>query len=150
MGILNYLALGANHNVKAIYSRVSNRSAFIPLYEHKVSAGFPSPAADHVEVKLSADDYLVKNPTATYFVRVKGDSMINAGIFDGDVLVVNRALEPSLGNIILAEVDGEFTVKYLGRNELIPANDKYKPIQFDDVETIALIGVVTGSMRTFV
>jgi len=150
MSLLNYLTPKASSNVKAIYSRVSDRSAYIPLYENKVSAGFPSPAADHVEVKLSADDYLVKNPTATYFVRVRGDSMINAGIFDGDVLVVNRALEPSIGNIILAEIDGEFTVKYLGKNQLLPANDKYKPIQFDDVETIALIGVVTGSMRSFV
>ncbi len=138
-----------NSNVDEIYVRVSNKSADIPLFNHKVSAGFPSPASDHVEVRLSADQYLVKNPTATYFVRVKGDSMINAGIFTGDVLVVDRSLDPSIGQIILAEVDGEFTVKYLGQNQLTPANPNYKSISFDDADSIALIGVVTGSMRKF-
>lgn len=136
-------------NVYGIYVRTSSRSAFIPLFGTKVAAGFPSPAADHIEARLSADDYLVKNPTATYFVRVKGDSMINAGIFDNDVLVVDRSLEPSIGQIILAEVDGEFTVKYLSKNQLLPANPNYKPISFNDAESVALIGVVTGSMRKF-
>lgn len=136
-------------NVDEIYVRTSTRSAYIPLFGTKVSAGFPSPAADHVESRLSADDFLVKNPTATYFVRVNGDSMIDAGIFNKDVLVVDRSLEPSIGNIILAEVDGEFTVKYLHKNQLTPANPKFKPISFDDAETVALIGVVTGSMRKF-
>lgn len=136
-------------NVEEIFIRTSNSAAVIPLFGNKISAGFPSPAADHIEARLSADDYLVKNPTATYFVRVKGDSMINAGIFDKDVLVVDRSLEPSVGDIILAEVDGEFTVKYLGDNQLLPANPKFKPINFDDVVSVNLIGVVTGSMRKF-
>jgi DNA polymerase V len=138
-----------NSNVEQIYIRTSTRSAYIPLFANKVAAGFPSPAADHIEARLSADDYLVKNPTATYFVRVKGDSMINAGIFDNDVLVVDRSLEPSIGDIILAEVDGEFTVKYLSNNQLLPANPEYKPISFSDVDSVVLIGVVTGSMRKF-
>jgi DNA polymerase V len=137
-------------NVESIFVRVSHKSAEIPLFNHKVSAGFPSPAADHVEDRLSADQYLVKNPTATYFVRVKGDSMLNAGIFNGDVLVVDRSLDPGIGQIILAEVDGEFTVKYLGQNQLTPANPNYQSIKFDDADTIALIGVVTGSMRKFI
>lgn len=137
-------------NVVEVFTRVSNKSVDIPLFNHKISAGFPSPAADHVEVRLSADQYLVKNPTATYFVRVKGDSMINAGIFNGDVLVVDRSLEPTVGQIILAEVDGEFTVKYLGKNKLEPANPNYKSISFDTADTVALIGVVTGSMRKFI
>jgi DNA polymerase V len=136
-------------NVEEIFIRTSNSAAVIPLFGNRISAGFPSPAADHIEARLSADDYLVKNPTATYFVRVKGDSMINAGIFDKDVLVVDRSLEPSVGDIILAEVDGEFTVKYLGDNQLLPANPKFKPINFDDVVSVNLIGVVTGSMRKF-
>lgn len=136
-------------NVAEIFVRVSNKSADIPFFGSKVSAGFPSPAADHVEVRLSADQYLVKNPTATYFVRVKGDSMVNAGIYSGDVLVVDRSVEPSIGQIILAEVDGEFTVKYLGQNQLVPANAHYSAIPFDEADTVALIGVVTGSMRKF-
>lgn len=138
-----------SNNVTEIYRRVSNKSAFIPMFGSQVSAGFPSPAADHIEARLSADQYLVENPISTYFVRVRGDSMIDAGIFEGDVLVVDRSLEPSIGNIILAEVDGAFTVKRLGQQQLIPENAKYKPLNFDEAETIALIGVVTGSMRKF-
>jgi DNA polymerase V len=138
-----------NLNVAEVYRRYSHRSAYIPLYSQKVPAGFPSPATDFVEARLSADDYLVKNPIATYFVRVKGDSMINAGIFDGDVLIVDRSIEPSMGQIVLAEVDGEFTVKYLGQNKLIPANPSFQPIEFREGQTITLIGVITGSMRKF-
>ena len=127
----------------------SRRSAYIPLFGNRVSAGFPSPAADYVEARLSADDYLVDNPISTYFVRVKGDSMIDAGMNDGDVLVVDRSIEPSIGQIVLAEVDGEFTVKYLGQNQLIPANTKYKPLAFGDGQTVVIIGVVIGSMRRY-
>jgi DNA polymerase V len=138
-----------NRNVAAIYVRKPSKGSLIRLFSNKISAGFPSPAADHIEDRLSTEDYLVKNPTATYFVRVKGDSMIDAGIFDNDVLVIDRSIEPSIGYIILAELDGEFTVKYLGHQQLLPANQKYKPIVFANNETINLIGVVTGSMRKF-
>lgn len=136
------------NNVAEIYSRASNKSAYIPLYNQVASAGVAKPM--HIEARLSADDMLVKNPMATYFVRVKGDSMMNAGITDGDVVVVDRSLEPSIGHIVLAEVDGEFTVKYLGKEELLPANTKCKAIHFSDAERIAIIGVITGSMRRFV
>lgn len=137
-------------NVVSILAHQPGFAPAIPLYDNPVAAGFPSPAADHVEDRLSADDYLVGNPTATYFVRVKGDSMIEAGIFDGDVLVVDRSIKPSLGHIVLAEVDGEFTVKYLGRGKLLPANGQYQPILFKEGQTVEVIGVVTGSMRRFV
>ena len=136
-------------NVSKVFGHESRRSAYIPLFGHRVSAGFPSPAADYVEARLSADDYLVDNPISTYFVRVKGDSMIDAGMNDGDVLVVDRSVEPSIGQIVLAEVDGEFTVKYLGQNQLIPANTKYKPLAFGDGQTVVIIGVVIGSMRRY-
>lgn len=136
------------NNVEDIYTRTSNKSAYIPLYNQVASAGVPKPM--HIEARLSADEMMVKNPMATYFVGVKGDSMLNAGITDGDVVVVDRSLEPSIGNIVLAEVDGEFTVKYLGKEELLPANTKCKSINFADAERIAIIGVVTGSMRRFV
>lgn len=134
----------------SITAHQSGLASAIPLYDNPVAAGFPSPAADHVEDRLSADDYLVVNPTATYFVRVKGDSMIEAGIFDGDVLVVDRSITPSLGHVVLAEVDGEFTVKYLGRGKLLPANSSYQPIFFKEGQTVEIIGVVTGSMRRFI
>jgi DNA polymerase V len=137
-------------NVVSVMTHEPGIIQAIPLYDNPVAAGFPSPAADHVEDRLSADDYLVNNPTATYFVRVKGDSMIEAGIFDGDVLVVDRSIKPSIGSVVLAEIDGEFTVKYLGREKLLPANGRYQPILFKEGQTVELIGVVTGSMRRFV
>jgi len=137
-------------NVVSILVHQPGYSPAMPLYDNPVAAGFPSPAADHVEDRLSADDYLVSNPTATYFVRVKGDSMIEAGIFDGDVLVVDRSIKPGIGHVVLAELDGEFTVKYLGRGQLLPANPAYQPIKFKDGQTVEIVGVVTGSMRRFV
>ena len=135
------------NNVAEIYTRTSNKSAYIPLYNQVASAGGFSPM--HIEARLSADDLLVKNPMATYFVKVKGDSMLNAGIVDGDVVVVDRSLEPSIGHIVLAEVDGEFTVKYLGQQQLLPGNTNCQTINFADAERIAIIGVVTGSIRRF-
>lgn len=136
-----------SNNVAEIYTRASNKSAYIPLYNQVASANPASPM--HIEARLSADDLLVKNPMATYFVRIKGDSMINAGISDGDVAVIDRSIEPSIGHMVLAEVDGEFTVKYLGQQELLPANPNCQTINFADAERIAIIGVVTGSMRRF-
>ena len=137
-----------NNNVAQLYTRASNKSAYIPLYNQVASAGLASPM--RISARLSADDMLVKNPMATYFVRVKGDSMINAGISDGDVVVVDRSMEPSIGQMVLAEVDGEFTVKYLGKQQLLPANPNCQALHFSDAQRIAIIGVVTGSMRSFV
>jgi len=137
-----------NNNVAEIYTRSDNKSAYIPLYNQVASIGIAKPM--HIEARLSADEVLVKNPMATYFVRVKGDSMINASIADGDVVVVDRSLKPSIGHIVLAEVDGEFTVKYLGKQQLLPANINCREINFADAEKIAIIGVITGAMRRFV
>ncbi len=136
-------------NVEASYVCGFDGTVSMPLYDHSVSAGFPSPAADHVESRLTTDDYLIKNPVSTFFVKVKGDSMIDAGISHGDVLIVDRSIDPVVGNIVLAELDGEFTVKYLGHHQLIPANSKYKPIRFIEGQTVSLVGVVTGSMRKY-
>ena len=136
-------------NVEATYVCGFDGTVSMPLYDNPVSAGFPSPAADHVEARLTTDEYLIKNPVSTFFVKVKGDSMIDAGITHGDVLIVDRSINPVVGNIVLAELDGEFTVKYLGRNQLIPANKKYQPIHFLEGQTVSLIGVVTGSMRKY-
>jgi DNA polymerase V len=92
---------------------------------------------------------LVKNPVSTFFVKVKGDSMIDAGITHGDILIVDRSIAPVIGNIVLAELDGEFTVKYLGHDELIPANTKYNPIRFVEGQAVSLVGVVSGLMRKY-
>lgn len=137
-------------NVEESYVCGFDGTLSIPLYDNPVSAGFPSPAADHVEARLTTDEYLIKNPVSTFFVKVKGDSMIDAGINQGDVLVVDRSINPMIGNVVLAELDGEFTVKYLGRNALIPANRRYQPIHFIEGQTVVLVGVVTGLMRKYV
>lgn len=129
------------------------RAMALPLYTTKVAAGFPSPADDHVDKRLSPSDYLVQNDSATFFVRVKGDSMIDAGIFENDVLVVDRSLDARVGDIVLAILDGEFTVKTLGKSKqgprLMPANRNYPVIEVKEGQTFEVCGVVTGSMRKF-
>lgn len=125
----------------------------LPLYGTKVSAGFPSPADDHVEKRLNPSEYLVDDTAQTFFVRVKGDSMIDAGIFEDDVLVIDRGRVPQVGDIVLAMLDGEFTVKTLGKSKdgarLIPANKLYPVIEIKQEQSFEIWGVVTGSMRKF-
>ena len=134
------------------FVRAKQHTVF-PLYTSKVAAGFPSPADDHVEQRLNPSDYLVENDTATFFVRVKGDSMIEAGIFDNDVLVIDRSRTQQTGDIVLAMLDGEFTVKILEQSKkgvsLIPANRNYSAIEIKKEQSLEIWGVVTGSMRKF-
>ena len=125
----------------------------LPLFSSKVAAGFPSPAEDHVEKRIQPNSFLIENENATFCLRVKGDSMIEAGIFDNDVLIVDRSRNPQIGDIILAVLDGEFTVKTLGRTKtgpcLIPANKNYLVITIREGQHFEIWGVVTGSMRKF-
>ena len=104
----------------------------LPIYLNTISAGFPSPADDFVEKKIDLNEELVKNPAATFFVKVDGDSMIDAHIEKGDMVLVERANQAKDGQIVIAEVDGEFTMKYFRKvgNKvwLEPANKNYKPI----------------------
>lgn len=116
-----------------------------------VQAGFPSPASQYAETALDLNDLLVPHPAATYFVRVSGDSMTGAGILPGDILIVDRTLEAVNGSTIVANVDGEFTVKHLRRDKngirLEPANRKYRPIILSDGMELQLFGVVSGVVR---
>jgi DNA polymerase V len=118
----------------------------IPLFLESVSAGFPSPADDYMEGKLDLNEYIIRNPAATFFVRVTGDSMIDAGIYSGDILVVDRSLDPKDMNIVIAVVDGELTVKRLsqrnGKVRLIPENKKYKPFDITPEMHFEVWGVV--------
>jgi DNA polymerase V len=103
----------------------------LPLFISKVSAGFPSPAQDYVEQTLDLNELCIKRPAATFFVRVEGESMIEAGIFHNDILVVDRSVKPTHGDIVVAHIDGEFTVKELCLRptlKLIPRNSAYEPI----------------------
>ncbi|MES2181106.1 MAG: translesion error-prone DNA polymerase V autoproteolytic subunit [Pseudomonadota bacterium] len=126
----------------------------LPLFSTKVAAGFPSPADDHVEKRLDLNDYLINEADATFFVRIKGDSMIEAGIFDNDVAIVDKSRLAKVGDIVLAEVDGEFTIKSLAKSKqglprLLPANAKFSPIEITEGQQFAIVGVVTGSVRKF-
>ena len=118
------------------------------LFEAVVPAGFPSPAADYEEDKLDLNKYLVKNPAATFFVRVTGDSMVGAGIHHGDLLVVDRSLEPKDKNVVIAVVEGELTVKRIriGKKKIAlePENENYSVQQITEDTEFEVWWVVTS------
>ncbi len=119
----------------------------LPLYSSKVQAGFPSPGDDYIERYLDLNQQLVKHPAATFIVRAAGDSMTDAGIRSGDMLVVDKSLEAQHGKIVIAALNGELTVKRLsktgGRVQLLPENSKYSPIDITDEQDLVIWGVVT-------
>ena len=124
-----------------------------PLYAAQPAAGFPSPGDDLVEQPLDLNDLMIDNPTATFFVRVQGDSMEGARIFDGDVLVIDRSVQAREGMIVVAAVYGELVVKRLQKTStglaLVSENEDYEPILVDDTEGCFIWGVATGSARVF-
>lgn len=128
----------------------------LPLFSSKVAAGFPSPADEHVEKRLDPNDFLIDNQEATFFVTIEGQSMIDAGLLPGDKAVVDRSKNARKNNIVLAVVDGEFTIKRLskdvnGRPLLLPENSSgaYPPILIKDGMQFEIWGVVTGAFRRF-
>ncbi len=116
-----------------------------------VAAGFPSPANEYLDRPLDLNEYLVTQPVATFFVRVEGDSMQGAGIFSGDLLVVDRSAPPLDGKIVIAFIDGEFTVKRLEKKgkklRLLPENPRFSPIEITGEMEMVVWGVVTGVVR---
>lgn len=123
-----------------------SEEAEIPFFASSVSAGFPSPADDYVELSLDLNKHLIKHPSATFYARVKGYSMINAGINDGDLLVVDRALDIYDNCIAVCIIDGEFTVKRLKKLKnkilLIPENKEYRPIEVTEFNDFEVWGIV--------
>jgi DNA polymerase V len=119
----------------------------LPLALCRVEAGFPSPADDYMEGSLDLNDHIIKHPSATYFVKASGDSMIGAGIFNGDLLIVDRSLEASSGKVVIAEVDGQLTVKRLLKLSdgfsLQSENSSYPPIELQEGNEVVVWGVVT-------
>lgn len=120
----------------------------IPLYGCSVRAGFPSPADDYIEDYLDLNEYLVQHPAATFFVRAKGESMINASIRSGDILVVDRSIEPTHGKVVVAAVSNELTVKRLylkdGVMKLLPENPEFREIIIKEEIDTVIWGIVTN------
>ena len=133
--------------VDNVLSFIKNNDLSLPIYSNKVTAGFPSPADDHIEGKLDLNTHLIKHPSATFCVRVTGESMRNAGIFSGDVMVIDRALEPKNNSIVLAVLNGEFTVKRICKKGselyLKPENKHFQSIQINEEMDFQVWGVVT-------
>lgn len=126
---------------------------FICLLSHKISAGFPSPAADYSEEKLDLNHYLVRNQPATFMFTVRGDSMTGSSIEDGDKVVVDRSCQAYHQDIVVAIVDGSYTIKRLykksGRVELQAENKNYSPITFSEGNELQIWGVVVGVVRRY-
>ena len=117
------------------------------LAEEGISAGFPSPADDFKEIRISLDKELIKNKEATFYARVDGNSMIDAGLENGDLLVIDRSLNPENGKIAVCYIDGEFTVKRIKKEKekvfLLPENKKYNPIEIKEENELIIWGIVT-------
>lgn len=139
------------HEISAVYSVDTSATVSIPLYGSNVAAGFPSPADDYLDKALDFNDLLVENPAATFAVRIAGESMTGVGLFPGDIAVVDRSKSPKSGAIILALVDGEFTIKRYrkrgGQTLLQSENAKYRDLVISEDSQFEVWGVVTKAIR---
>lgn len=139
--------------VVSIHPTHSQKKEKLPLFIANISAGFPSPAEDYIDKKIDLNEALIAHPAATFFVRVQGDSMKDAGILSEDLLVVDRSLTVKNGQIIVAVVDGEFTVKRIKRIKkklfLLPENKTYKPLEIVEGMEFKVWGIVTYAIHSF-
>ncbi|MDI2111759.1 LexA family protein [Commensalibacter nepenthis] len=138
-------------HIKELYYD-DEKKHYQPYIEIYVCAGFPSPAGDYIERPLDLTEHLIQHPSSTYYIRVSGDSMIDYGIFDRDLLIVDRSLNPGQGDIVIAALDGELTCKCLTFKNGIPylksGNPDYPSIEIKDKETY-IWGVVIHNIHTF-
>ena len=136
---LNFFTPSRDNNLEAI------------LINAGISAGFPSPAGDFKQERISLDEELIKNKEATFFARVSGESMINAGLEDGDLIVIDRSIEPSNNKIAVCFIEGEFTVKRIivkkDKVWLKPENSNYKAIEVKDNDQLVIWGIVTNVIK---
>ncbi len=135
-----------------IFKFQKKKSLKMPLYFSSISAGFPSPADDYIEKTLDLNEYLIKHPASTFFLRASGNSMIKAGIQSGDILIIDRSLKPENNNVVVAVVDNEFTVKRLKiikkKIFLAPENDDLNDIEIKETDDFEIWGVVTSVIHT--
>lgn len=134
-----------------IHTVVNKTAIQLPLIEGGISAGFPSPALDFTDVSIDLNKHIIQHPSATFYGRVKGNSLKNAGISEGDLLVIDKSLEPCNGKIAVCYLDGEFTAKriFKTKNELwlLPENEAYKPIKIDENNQLVIWGIVTHVIK---
>lgn len=132
--------------VLELFAIDTSESLTLPLFESTIPAGFPSPADDATELKLDLNKHLIKHPSTTFYARVKGNSMQNTGISDGDILIVDRTIEPRENDVVVCVLDGDYTVKRVHINQdeifLQAANDQFTPIQVTEDNTLSIWGVV--------
>ncbi len=138
--------------VSSVLKFIAGKGSLLPLYDSKVAAGSPVEADDHSEASVNLNDFLVKNPSATFLVRVSGHSMKDAGINENDILIVDRSIAPSNGKVVVAAVDGLLTVKRISKTRdgklfLMPENSDYSPIEIKEGNDIHVWGVVTNAIH---
>ena len=138
-------------NIIDIFSADTETSLELPVVESGISAGFPSPALDFIDLSIDLNKHLIKHPSATFYGRVKGNSLKNAGIDNGDLLVIDRIIEPANGKIAVCFIDGEFTAKRIKITKkevwLIPENENYQPILVTEDSNLLIWGIVTHVIK---
>lgn len=139
-------------NTLDIYSAETSIELSLPIVESGISAGFPSPADDFIDVSIDLNKELIKHPNSTFYGRVRGDSMIGAGLSDGDLLIIDKSLEPKDNKIAVCFIDGEFTVKRIkivkGGVNLVAENDAYAPIRVTEDNDFIVWGIVTTVIKS--
>jgi DNA polymerase V len=130
-----------------IHSIDASQDLPLPYAEEGIKAGFPSPAQDYMDLSIDLNRELVKPPSSTFYGKVKGDSMVDAQVFDGDILIIDKSLEPTNGDMAVWFVDGEFTLKFIEIRAdevlLVPANKQYAPIRVTKENDFIIWGIVT-------
>lgn len=133
------------------YTANTSSHVSLPFIDGGIAAGFPSPAQDFIDLKIDLNTELITNPSSTFYARVKGTSMQDAGIMDGDILVIDKSLEPKDGDTAVCFIDGEFTLKFIKFETeiiyLIPANPKFEPIKVTEENNFCIWGIVTYSIK---
>lgn len=141
----------ADSDTLEFYSANTNSHLALPFIDGGIAAGFPSPAQDYIDLKIDLNTELITNPSSTFYARVKGTSMKDAGIMDGDILVIDKSLEPKDGDTAICFIDGEFTLKYIKIDKeaiyLVPANEKFHPIKVTEENNFCIWGIVTYSIK---
>jgi DNA polymerase V len=134
-----------------IFSANTDSELELPYISSGISAGFPSPALDFIDLSIDLNRHLIKHPSSTFYGRVKGDSMKDAGIHDGDLLVIDKSLEAADDKIAVCYIDGEFTLKRIKLDKnccwLMPANDAYQPIKVSEDNDFMIWGIVTHVIK---